>query len=58
MGKADLTLNRIMQDIDFVKRIVKENGDEGILTGEDTINMLKALERIRTETSILSLALK
>jgi hypothetical protein len=58
MDKPTLTLNRIMQDIDFVERTVKQNGDDGILTGEDTRNMLNALRRIRTETSILSLAWK
>lgn len=58
MDKATLTFNRIMQDIDFVERTVKQNGDDGILTGEDTRNMLNALRRIRTETSILTLASK
>lgn len=58
MEKYAITYNRIIQNIDFVEKNVKRNGDNGMITGEDTDNMLKALQRIRTEVSLMSLCLK
>lgn len=58
MEKYAITYNRIIQNIDFVEKNVKRNGDDGMITGEDTDNMLKALRIIKTEISILSLCLK
>ena len=51
-------MKRIEQNIEFVERIVKRNGEDGMITGEDTENMLKALRIIKTEVSILTLCIK